>query len=301
MKFIIGIPSFNRPRALELAMSRLVRLKGINSAIIVADATEPAYIDRYKKIVKKVASHLNDVIYDIKLGRRGSVNARNRIFELADQHFTNNYVLITYDDDYICPLGDWLSPLHKWLNNGTIGMVGGRVINLRRRRIDPDFNLSLLPYAADALTKATGFIFLDTKHGPRYVEYTTPLMAIKMQLIKKGLRYDLEYMGTGYREESDLQEQVRRLGYRIVFEPMFYVYHLNLEEGGNRAIQDVAARFYWKLRNHTYFMLKHRKPTHKLILSNLIIMAYALLHGNKALASAMRGLKEALTIRYNRE
>jgi GT2 family glycosyltransferase len=146
---------------------------------------------------------------------------------------------------------------------------------------------------ADVLTKATGFIFLDTKHGPRHVEYTTPLMAIKMNLVKKGLRYDPEYRGTGYREESDLQEQVRKLGYRIVFEPKFYAYHLNLEEGGDRAIQDVAARFYWKARNHAYYMLKHGKSIQKLISSSFIIVAYASLHGYKAFVSAVEGLKEA--------
>ena len=177
--------------------------------------------------------------------------------------------------------------------------MGGRVINLRRRRIDPDFTLNFLPHVADVLTKATGFILLDAKHGPRYVEYTTPLMAIKISLIKKGLRYDPKYRGTGYREESDLQERVRRLGYKIVFEPRFYVYHLNLEEGGNRAIQDMASRFYWKAKNHTYFMLKYRKPVYKLILSNLIIMAYAFLYGGKALTSTMQGLREALSLKRN--
>jgi len=297
VKFIAGIPSFNRPKPLELALTRLACLKEVDAVIIVADATDPVLLDRYKEAIKKVSNHFNDVIYDFKLGRRGSVNARNRVFELADQCFTNNYVLVTYDDDYICPLEDWLTPVRKWLDNERVGIVGGRVINLGCRRIDPDFNINILPYLADVLTKVTGFIFLDTEHGPRYVEYTTPLMAIKTQFIKKGLRYDPEYKGTGYREESDLQEQVRRLGYRIVFEPRFYVYHLNLEEGGNRAIQDVAARFYWKARNHTYFTLKHQKPIYKLILSNLIIMAYALLHGSKALISAMQGLREALSLK----
>ena len=296
MKFVVGVPSFNRPKPLELALTRLARR--IDSVIIVADATDLVLLDRYKEVVKNVANYLSDVIYDIKLGRRGSVNARNRIFELANQHFTNYCVLITYDDDYICPLEDWLSPIHKWINNEVVGMVGGRVINLKRRRIDPDFNLNILPYVADILTKVTGFIFLDTRHGPRYVEYTTHLMAIKMSLIKRGLRYDPEYRGTGYREESDLQEQLRKLGYRIVFEPRFYVYHLNLEAGGDRAIQDIATRFYWKARNNTYFMLKHRKPVYKLILSNLIIATYALLHGSKAFTSATKGLSEALSLKH---
>ena len=235
MKFVIGIPSFNRPKSLELLLTRLACSKGVDSVIIVADATDPLLLDRYKGVVKKVANYLNDVIHDIRLGRRGSVNARNRVLELAAQHFTDNYVLITYEDDYICPLEDWLSPVSRWLVNGSVGVVGGRVINLSRRRVDPDFHLNFLPYMADVLTKATGFIFLDTKHGPRYVEYVTHLMAIKMSLVMKGLRYDPEYKGTGYREESDLQEQVRRSCYKIVSEPRFYIYHLNLDGRENRA------------------------------------------------------------------
>jgi len=77
VRFIIGIPSFNRPKLLELAMPRLVYLKGIDSVIIVADAIDPVLLDRHKEVVKNVTNYLNDVIYDIKLGRRGSVNARN--------------------------------------------------------------------------------------------------------------------------------------------------------------------------------------------------------------------------------
>ena len=125
-------------------------------------------------------------------------------------------------------------------------------------------------------------------------------MAIKMRLIRKGLKYDPEYAGTGYREESDLQEQVRGLGYKIIFEPKFYVYHLNLEEGGNRAINDIAKRLYWKTRNNTYFMLKHRKPIYKLILSNMTIVVYALLHGIKAFVLASRGLRDAFMIKHSR-
>ena len=299
MKFIVGIPSFNRPRVFRLSVSRLIRLERLDGMVIVADATEPAYVREYEEVVRDVADALDHVIYDVRLGRRGSVNARNMVFELADQCFTDDCVLITYDDDYICPLEDWLSPVSRWLADAAVGVVGGRVVNLRRRRVDPDFSLNLFPYVADVLTRVTGFIFLDTEHGPRYVDYTTPLMAIKMSLIKNGLRYDPEYGGTGYREESDLQEQVRGLGYKIVFEPRFYAYHLNLEEGGNRAIWDVVARFFWKARNHAYYMLKHRKPFHKLVSSSSIVMAYALLHGGKAFASAMRGLREAFTVRYS--
>lgn len=71
------------------------------------------------------------------------------------------------------------------------------------------------------------------------------------------MRYGPEYKGMGYREENDLQEQVCKLGYRIVLEPKFYAYHLNLKEEGNRAISEASGRFYWKVRNDIYFVRKH--------------------------------------------
>jgi len=121
---------------------------------------------------------------------------------------------------------------------------GGKVVNLRKRRIDPDFALNI-SHLADALTRLTGFIVLDMKHGPREVEYTTPLMAMKVKILSKGIKYDESYKGTGYREENDLQRQVRRLGLMIVFEPRFYAYYLAVEKGGNR-YSDLEDRMYWK-------------------------------------------------------
>jgi len=297
MKFIVGIPSFNRPRILRLALSRLLlHRKRMVGVVVVADADNRQYLDQYKEVLEKYRDELN-MVYEVYYGRRGSAKARNRILDIVEEIAANSdYTLIMYDDDYLCPASDWLTPVKKWLKSKNIGVVGGKVINLRRRSIDPDFTLDLVPALADVLTRLTGFIFLDTKHGPRYVDYTTPLMAIKVDVIKKGVRYDPEYRGTGYREESDFQQQIRSLGYKIVFEPNFYVYHLNIDVGGNRTINTAPQRFYWKTRNNVYFIKKHGMGLHKLVTSTTIIVAYSIVYGMETLKASLKAFKDAVKI-----
>lgn len=292
--FVVGIPSYDRPRPLEITLRSLVCVKHVEGIVVVADASSYNAFSKYKSILSVMRKQINNLVYEIKLGRRGSANARNTTLKLALQHFSKATAFVTLEDDCLVPSENWLSPIIKWFEKPDVGIVGGTRINLRRRQKDPEFYLNAMPYLAEILTKLTGFIFLNTKHGPRYTIYTTHLMAIRMKLIREGLRYDPNYGGTGYREESDIQEQVRRLGYKIIQDPSFYVYHLGLEIGGDYAT-GTPLRFYWKARNNIYFIRKHGLGVHKLIASTAIIAAYSALHGWGALRATARAVREALT------
>jgi GT2 family glycosyltransferase len=115
-------------------------------------------------------------------------------------------------------------------------------------------------------------------------------MALRVEVLSEDVRYDESYGGTGYREESDLQRQVWKLGYRIIFEPRFYAYHLAIESGGDR-YSDLEDRMYWKWRNHMYFTNKWRYPPHKKILSYMILTLYALLNGAPAIRSIVKAAR----------
>ena len=284
MSVFVGIPSYNRARILGLCLRSFLGSKLVKGFIVVADAITASEAELYVKAIKEVEDAGFEVIHDMRIGRRGSVRARNKVFEIARENLAPDDVIIQYEDDYLYPGDKSLEVALQWLRNESVGIVGGGRINLRKRRIDPDFALNV-PYLADLLTRATGFIVLNMKHGPREVEYTTHLMAMEVRIVDLGIKYDEGYGGTGYREESDLQRQVRELGYKIVFEPRFYVYHLAVEEGGDR-YSDLEDRMYWKWRNHTYFMNKWQYPITKRILSYTILTTYALLNG----PTAIRGI-----------
>jgi GT2 family glycosyltransferase len=290
-KIFVGIPSYNRGRVFRCYVRSFAKSKLVKGFILVIDASSDAEKEFYVQALKELVDRGFEVVYDINVGRRGSVKARNLVLNIAEKSLGSRDILLLYDDDYIYAGDKSVIPALYWLKNGDVGVVGGRVINLRKRKVDPDFALNI-PYLADALTRLTGFIFLNTKHGPRYVDYTTPLMALRVEILSKGVRYDERYGGIGYREESDLQKQIKKLGYEIVFEPRFYTYHLAIEAGGNRYL-DLEDRMYWKWRNHTYFMNKWRYPLYEKILSYSILALYALLNG----VPAIRGIVKAVRSR----
>jgi len=287
----IGVPSYNRAKILKISLRSFINSKLVRGFIIIADAISSNEADEYSRLIKYVEDMGYEVLYDIKIGRRGSTKARNTVLEYARYNLNKNSILILYDDDYIYPGDHSVLPALYWLKNPSIGLVGGKVINLRKRRIDPEFFLNI-SYLADNLTRLTGFILLDIYHGPRYVEYTTHLMAMRVEILDKEVKYDENYGGIGYREESDLQMQIRKLGYKIIFDPRFYTYHLAIESGGDR-YSDLEDRIYWKWINHTYFMNKWNYPTYKKVFSYMILIVYALLNG----PSAIKGILKVKSLR----
>jgi len=289
--FFVGIPSYNRAKIFSYCLRSFIGSKLIKGFIIVIDVSKDKEKELYVAALKELVDRGYEVVHDITIGKRGSTKARNLVLNIAEKVLGSKDILLLYDDDYVYAGDKSIIPALSWLKDKKVGAVGGRVINLRKRKVDPDFALNI-PYLADALTRLTGFIFLNTKHGPRYVDYITPLMALRVEILSKGIRYDESYGGTGYREESDLQKQIKKFGYEIVFEPRFYTYHLAIESGGNR-YSDLEDRMYWKWRNHTYFMNKWHYPLHKKILSYMILTLYALLNG----APAIRGIVKAVRVR----
>jgi len=289
MKIFIAIPTYNRAQVFRLSIKSFLNSKLISGFIVVAQATTSKEAEKYANTLKELKDSDFEVLHQTTNTRLGSVGARNRLIEIAVDTFTKNDIFIMYDDDFVYPGDHTIKPILGWLNFNSVGMVGGRIINLRRRRIDPDFTLNI-DNLADKLTEIIGFILLDTIHGPREANYTSHPLAFRVEMLQKGVRYDKNYQGTGYREESDLQRQIKALGFKIIFDPRFFAYHLAVETGGNR-YSDLQDRMYWKWKNHTYFMTKWKYSTTKKMLSYIILTTYALLNG----PPAIRGIIKAVT------
>jgi len=59
------------------------------------------------------------------------------------------------------------------------------------------------------------------------------------------------------REESDLALRIKKIGYRVVFDPTAVVTHMRESSGGGRKTEGRMAWYYHFLSNETYFFLKH--------------------------------------------
>jgi len=227
-------------------------------------------------------------VYEISDKRIRSATAKNRALEMALQNDCR--FMIYADDDHYIPRESDVKGSLKILVNGSIGAVGGKVINLGNRAVDPDFFLNLP--IADSLSKALGYIFLDVKHGPRLAEFVPAFFMIKGEAVRD-VRYDDFYGNTnGFREESDFQQGIKKAGYKLVFNPYFYVYHIPVEEGGNRGVS-LSKRIFDKSRANTYFSFKwYSKPKAiwYVLVSSIILVLYS---PNNAL-EVMKGVKDGI-------
>ncbi|RLF05018.1 MAG: glycosyltransferase family 2 protein [Thermoprotei archaeon] len=273
------IPSYDRPEILEITLPSWLNSDGVSKLFIVAEASSKDILKRYEKIMKKYNKD-GRVVYKLALKKLGSVKARNTLLEIASKH--NCKYAVMADDDYLLTSKNSLVVMARKLDlNNKCGAIGGKVI-VNRRRNDPDFFLNLPMNLADLMSRLTGYIFLDIKHGPRYSEFLPPFFMIRRDVLNN-VRYDEVFnTPTGFREESDLQLQIKCLGYRLLYDPKIYVTHLAAEKGGNRPKMSMRERMYWKARNHAIFILKWNKSILKriwyIMFSILILSLYRIWH-----------------------
>ena len=269
------IPSYNRPEILKITLPSWLK-ENLIKVFVLAEASSRDTLKKYEEIIKRCDGN-GQVVYKLATKKLGSVRARNTLLKMASKHGCK-YVVMA-DDDYLLPDKTSLVIMAKKLDsNDEVGAIGGKVVVIDRRRSDPDFFLNLPMNLTDLMSRLTGYIFLDIKHGPRFSEFLPPFFMIKSDVLNN-VRYDEIFnTPTGFREESDFQLQIKCLGYKLLYDPRIYVIHLAAEEGGNRPKISMGERMYWKARNHTIFILKwHRsilKRAWYVMFSILILSLY---------------------------
>lgn len=249
------IPRYNRPEMLEITLPGWFKAKYVEKIFLVAEASSRRTLETYKEVIggyeksDKITSRLT-------LKRLGSVKARNTLLDMATEYGCKFALMV--DDDYLLLDEKCLGVMVRDLESHTqIGAVGGKVV-VTRQRMDPDFFLNLPVNLADPLSRLIGYVFLDIERGPRWSEFLPHFFMIKGEVLDNLVRYDKIFdTPTGFREESDLQLQIRRMGYRLLFDPRVQVIHLAAGKGGDRPKMSMGKRMYWKARNHAYFLLKY--------------------------------------------
>jgi Predicted glycosyltransferases len=285
-KLAVLIASYNRSELIKKTLKSWLGREEVDTLIIKASSSKREEYEGYREALEEVKG--KSVVYEISDKRIRSATAKNRALEMALQNDCR--FMIYADDDHYIPKESDVKGSLKILVNGSIGAVGGKVISLGNRAVDPDFFLNLP--IADSLSKALGYIFLDVKHGPRLAEFVPAFFMIKGEAVRD-VRYDDFYGNTnGFREESDFQQGIKKAGYKLVFNPYFYVYHIPVEEGGNRGVS-LSRRIFDKSRANTYFSFKwYSKPKALwyVLVSSIILILYS---PNNAL-EVMKGVKDGI-------
>ncbi|MFP3257661.1 MAG: glycosyltransferase [Candidatus Nanopusillus acidilobi] len=282
------ITSYNRSELFRKTLNSWLEKEEVDTLIVKADSSKREEYERYKETLEKVKD--KSIIYEVSDKKSGPTTAKNRVLEMALQNGCK--FMIYADDDHYIPIDSDVKGSLRILLNESIGAVGGKIVNLSNRSVDPDFFLNLA--IAEPLSKALGYIFLDVKHGPRFAEFVPAFFMVENEAVNN-VRYDEFYDTTnGFREESDFQQGIKRAGYKLVFNPYFYVYHIPIEEGGDRGVS-LSRRIFGKSKANTYFSFKwYSKPRAiwYVLASSILLMMYSPSSFSEVLKGIKDGIKE---------
>jgi len=301
MKFIAVIPSYDRSIVLRKTIHSVCSQKDIESIMLIIQSSNLQERIRYKELVRELNRDYSKELIAIWSNKPlSSAGARRLALELALQVFDKNYVVIMLEDDFILPPNEKLFVylMEDFNLSPRVGCVIGNVINISKRKIDPDFYINNAALAS-ALTRVTGYVFIFRDKGIRPVIFGSQFMILRLSLVEKGVNYDIKYQGTGFREESDIQLQIRKAGFITLFDGRIHVLHLAVEVGGNRGINSLIDRVYWKSRNHIYFLFKHFSGAKRLyctIMSTLLLSIYSPI----STLNIIKGIRDGMRIALKR-
>lgn len=244
MKISVVIPTYGRSKLVLRVLERLTRFKDINEIIVVVDEDKIT-----KDTVSKYADKRVKLIFNKKAN--GLPSARNQGSKLA-----KGDVVIFLDDDAI-PRKGWLEELLKPYEDKSVGGVGGSEI----KNEEDNFLRKLWFYLRG---NKTGRIYLSgevlsnfTPHKDN-MEFVDTLvgcnMSFRKEVVQK-LDFDTNYKGNAFREETDYCFNVKKIGYKLVFNPNAKVRHY--QSSGGVRLESLKKWCYWESRNTTYFFLKN--------------------------------------------
>lgn len=251
MKCSIVIPTYKRKESLLRLLNSLAKTVKKDTEIIVVEQVfnnEEEIIDTVKE------KGLNLKYFFLK--EASTSKAKNFGAKKAKGEF-----LLFLDDDVIA--GKELVENHiKNFDNQKIGAVAGRVVTEGQKIKENNKRVGRITFFGK---------FTDGFSSKIQQEVDTVIgcnACFRKDIFEKVGGFDEQFGGNAMREESDLSLEIKKLGFKIIFEPSACVKHLRAETGGNRKTEGRIKWYFDFFSNETYFFLKH-KP---LIIFPLILL-----------------------------
>lgn len=214
MKLSVVIPTYMRAQEIDRCLSGLAEQQRPPDQVVVIVRND----DRETpSVVQKWANRLPVETWTIQIP--GVVQALN----LGLQQVTGDIVTITDDDTFALP--DWLSRIEQhFLDDPRLGGLGGRdIIHERGVILEPNTEQVglVLPYGRLIGNHHLGL------GGPREVDHLKGVnMSFRIAAIE-GMQFDTGLRGKGAQVYFELAFafEVKRRGWRIVYDPAILVHH----------------------------------------------------------------------------
>jgi GT2 family glycosyltransferase len=239
IKLSVVIVTYNRCKDLEESLNALFSLNESPSEIIVVDSHST---DDTHRLVKRYPLKF------INIKERSMVKARNIGFQHA------NGEVVAYVDDDAVVSKDWSKYILEPYEDECVGGVAGRVLSYG------DDKALYIPAKHMAIGKVfnnglvLGNFDIPTQHP---IEVDTLIgcnMSFRRELLLKAGGFDENFRGSCFREDTDMSLRLKRLNYKIIYNPKAIVWH----KFKGKTVDNKW--FYLTVYNHTYFYLKNFQP-----------------------------------------
>lgn len=239
-KLSVVIVTYNRHDDLKECLDSLLNLNEPPSEIIVVDSNSN---DGTHELVKSYPLKF------VNIKERSMVKARNTGLQNSKGD------IIAYVDDDVVVSKNWAKYILEPYEDKNVGGVGGRVMPLGNQEKTND-----LPEKYRAIGKVfdNGFILNNYDIStPHPIEVDTLIgcnMSFRRELLLKIGGFDENFMGSCFRDDTDVSIRVKKLKCHLIYHPKAWVWHKYKGKTVDRKW------FYWYSYNHFYFCFKNFKP-----------------------------------------
>ena len=243
LKVSVIIPTYNRGEFLVETIPMVMKNQYPNFELVIVDQT-PGYSPEITQKLEKLKLTYSFVYH--KLIVPNLPMARNYGLEQSQGD-----IIIFCDDDVILDKDYIYNHVQPYLDDIQVGAVAGRILS----QIDEAMSHSsgqigqLLPdgrFIANFHLKPDDRKEVDFGMGCN--------MSFRRSALAEAGNFDERYRGNFYREEGDAFARVKRLRYKVIFEPLAILEHLATPSGGCRKDQYIP-RMYYCFKNETLFFM----------------------------------------------
>jgi len=243
------IPTYNRGSILKTTLPSYLKQRYVGKVFVVDDGST----DDTQKILKKIMK-VEDKLECIHLSKRkGAPAAKN----IALNYVNSEYVLIGEDDVELSK--NYTEELLECLKETNGSGASGRIVYIKENENKKD---------ALRRTNKIKDVLIDTKNitgnfqlrmdKPVKIPFTHAITLFKKSVFDK-FKYDENYIGNAYREETDFTLQLSKEGHKLFYCPSAICYHLPRKKvnfGGQRAMNRLSYELF-TIINNVYFLRKH--------------------------------------------
>lgn len=247
----VVIPTYRRPEALTRCLDALARQDKVADEILVVVRPEDAASRDCIRGAPEVGS-VGLVPVDVAAGRPGFVAALNAGLAASSGD------IVCFTDDDAEPRPDWIARISACLADASIGAVGGRDWVYHGDRLEQGEETVVGTVSWWGRTIGRHHLGVG---GARDVEVLKGVNLSGRGDLLRSIGFDSRLLGTATEHHSELGLclAVRRMGYRVVYDPAIAVDHrprpraVEAREFGPRQVRDAT-------HNETLALLEHLSP-----------------------------------------